>query len=198
MWETRSNPWDRTTPITLQQTLAQATPALTQSTKTHDLPPSSKLRKTLGLAYEEPEPDWKIVAHHQTTTTMPRGRNPPGQADMRPAQRRIARCLRTKRSAARVDFSASCWARVRAQAAGRLGHSNSTPRMPSKVLPLVHTTVVEAILRNITPSLDMDPPDRDTEVVDITHSNRPADKVGVWELPVLLLWVLVVVCLAVC
>jgi hypothetical protein len=70
--------------------------------------------------------------------------------------------------------------------------------MPSKVLPLVHTTVVEAILRNITPSLDMDPPDRDTEVVDITHSNRPADKVGVWELPVLLLWVLVVVCLAVC
>lgn len=80
------------------------------------------------------------------------------------------------------------------------------PRMPSKVLPLVHTTAVEAILRNMAPSLDMDPRDRDTEVdtedtrsrVDITHSNRLADKVGVWEQPVLLLWVLVVVCLAVC
>jgi hypothetical protein len=69
--------------------------------------------------------------------------------------------------------------------------------MPSKVLPLVHTTVVEAIPRNMAPILDMDLPDRDMEV-DITHSNRLADKVGVWELPVLLLWVLVVVCLAVC
>lgn len=67
------------------------------------------------------------------------------------------------------------------------------------------TTVAVAILRSMA-NLHMDP-DRDTGVdmedthsrVDITSSNRLAGKAEeVWELPVLLLWVLVVVCLAVC
>lgn len=72
--------------------------------------------------------------------------------------------------------------------------------MPSKVLLLVHTTVVVAILRSTAPSLDMEVDMEDTRSrVDITSSNRLADKVEeVWGLLALLLWVLVAVYLAVC
>jgi hypothetical protein len=78
--------------------------------------------------------------------------------------------------------------------------------MLSKVLPLVRTTVVVDILRSMGPSLGMGIPDRDTEVdmedtrskVGITSSQLVGKAVEVWELPVLLLWVLAVVCLVVC
>ena len=64
----------------------------------------------------------------------------------------------------------------------------------------MHTTVVAAILRSMAPSLDMEVDMEDTRSrVDIISSNRLADKVEeVWGLPVLLLWVLVAVYLAVC
>lgn len=60
--------------------------------------------------------------------------------------------------------------------------------------------MVVDILHSMARSLDMEVDMEDTRSrVDITSSNRLADKVEeVWGLPVLLLWVLVAVYLAVC